>query len=172
MSRIFRAAQDFTMRALPLAASVAVAGLFAASGAASVEVIGSNVYMEYRNGTPKDGSGGPTPTSTIAQYSAAGRLPGTSSVIGHHDGLRYNAPTGMPPLECPHWPDLVHAKRRQQSQPGADHTGNAGEVRSLRNGPGKQRRQRGWRCMGPACLGWQASAAARSDPLPTAYPAQ
>ena len=110
------------MRALPLAASVAVAGLFAASavsasaapiaapgysvsvfaptlagtsGADSVEVIGGNVYVGYSNRTPKDGSGGPTATSTIAEYSAAGLLLGTTSVIGHNDGLRYNAATGQ-----------------------------------------------------------------------------
>lgn len=110
------------MRALPLAASVAVAGLFAASavsasaapiaapgysvsvfaptlagtsGADSVEVIGGDVYVGYSNGTPKDGSGGPTATSTIAEYSAAGLLLGTTSVIGHNDGLRYNAATGQ-----------------------------------------------------------------------------
>jgi len=110
------------MRPLSLASSFAVAGLLAAGatsasaapvaasgysvsvfapklagtkGADSVEVIGGNVYVGYSNGTPKDGSGGPSATSTIAEYSASGALLATTTVVGHTDGLRYNAATGQ-----------------------------------------------------------------------------
>jgi hypothetical protein len=64
-----------------------------ASAPDSVAVANGDVYVGYGNGGNADGSGGAT--STIAQYNANGQLLGTTTVVGHNDGLKYNAATGQ-----------------------------------------------------------------------------
>jgi hypothetical protein len=68
------------------------AGPAGTSGADSVVVVGSSVYVGYSNGTPKDGSGG---NSTIVQYSSLGTIVNSTTVAGHTDGLRYDPTSGM-----------------------------------------------------------------------------
>jgi hypothetical protein len=59
----------------------------------SIAVVGHNVFVGYGNGGNPDGSGGAI--STIAEYSSAGALLGQTTVVGHNDGLRYDANTGQ-----------------------------------------------------------------------------
>jgi hypothetical protein len=68
------------------------AGPAGTSGADSVVVVGSSVYVGYSNGTPKDGSAG---VSTIVQYSNAGIFVNSTTAAGHTDGLRYDPTSGL-----------------------------------------------------------------------------
>jgi hypothetical protein len=58
-----------------------------------VRYVGSNVWIEWQNGSAKDCS--TTKTSTIAEYTTAGKLLKTWSVIGHADGMRWNPTTQL-----------------------------------------------------------------------------
>ena len=58
----------------------------------SIAVVGSHVFIGYGNGGAPDGSGGAA--STIAEYSTSGTLLNQTSVMGHNDGLRYDAASG------------------------------------------------------------------------------
>ncbi len=58
----------------------------------SIAVVANDVYVGYGNGGNPDGSGGAV--STIAEYSSSGALLGTTSVVGHNDGLRYDPADG------------------------------------------------------------------------------
>jgi hypothetical protein len=62
------------------------------SGADSVEVVGNNVFVGYSNGTAKDGTDGKT--STIVEYTRTGAFVNSTTVVGHTDGLRFDATTG------------------------------------------------------------------------------
>jgi hypothetical protein len=73
--------------------SVFAPSLAGTSAADSVEVIGNDVYVGYGNGGAPDGSGGAV--STIAEYNSSGQLLNTTTVVGHNDGLRYDASTGQ-----------------------------------------------------------------------------
>ena len=82
--------------AAPVAAPGYSVSLFAAGPAGtskvdSVEVVGNKVYVGYGNGGAPDGSGGAI--STIAEFSSAGQLLNSTSIVGHNDGLRYDAAT-------------------------------------------------------------------------------
>ena len=52
----------------------------------------SNIFVGYGNGGNADGSGGAM--STIVKYKMDGTVVKTYTVVGHNDGLRYNAQTG------------------------------------------------------------------------------
>jgi hypothetical protein len=58
-------------------------------------VIGNDVYVGYSKGTPKDGTGCPTAVSTIVRYSNTGQILGSTTVVGHNDGLRFDAATNQ-----------------------------------------------------------------------------
>ena len=84
-------------RAEPMTASGYTLTPFATAPAGSsapdsVAVVGNDVYVGFGNGGNPDGSGGAV--STIAEYNRTGGLLGTTSVVGHNDGLRYDAATG------------------------------------------------------------------------------
>jgi hypothetical protein len=68
------------------------AGPAGTSGADSVVVVGSSVYVGYSNGTPKDGTAG---FSTIVQYSSTGTFMNSTTVAGHTDGLRFAPTSGL-----------------------------------------------------------------------------
>jgi hypothetical protein len=68
------------------------AGPLAGSSAPdSITKAGRNIFVGYGNGGAPDGSGGAM--STIAEYGPTGALVGTLTLIGHNDGLRYDAAT-------------------------------------------------------------------------------
>src|SRR5271166_3869621 len=80
----------------PVAANGYSISLFASgptgtSAADSVMVIGNDVYVGYGNGGAPDGSGGAV--STIVEFSRSGQLLNSTTVVGHNDGLRYDAAT-------------------------------------------------------------------------------
>jgi len=56
-----------------------------------IQVVGSKVWIGWQNLSAKDGS--TTVTSTIAEYTTAGKLLKTWSVIGHADGLHMDPAT-------------------------------------------------------------------------------
>ncbi|HEX4179705.1 MAG TPA: PEPxxWA-CTERM sorting domain-containing protein [Caulobacteraceae bacterium] len=72
--------------------SVFAGPLAGSSAPDSITSIGSDVFVGYGNGGAPDGSGGAT--STIAEYTNKGALLGQITVVGHNDGLRYDAQTG------------------------------------------------------------------------------
>jgi hypothetical protein len=72
--------------------SVFATPLAGSSAPDSIAVVGSHVFIGYGNGGAPDGSGGAM--STIAEYSAGGALLGQTTIVGHNDGLRYDAATG------------------------------------------------------------------------------
>ena len=72
--------------------SLFAAGPTGTSNVDSVEVIGNDVYVGYGNGGAPDGSGGAM--STIVEFSRTGQNLGSTTVVGHNDGLRYDATTG------------------------------------------------------------------------------
>jgi hypothetical protein len=82
----------------PVAASGYSISLFAAgpagtSAADSVLTIGNDVYVGFGNGGKPDGSGGAV--STIVEFSRSGHVLASTTVVGHNDGLRYDAATGQ-----------------------------------------------------------------------------
>ena len=84
--------------AQPSAAPGYTLGVFAgplAGGSApdSIAVVGRDVFVGYGNGGDPGGADGAT--STIAEYDRSGGLLATLSVVGHNDGLRYDAMTGQ-----------------------------------------------------------------------------
>jgi hypothetical protein len=58
-----------------------------------IQVIGSKVWIGWQNQSAKDGS--TNVTSTIAEYTTAGKLLKTWSVIGHADGLHMDPATNV-----------------------------------------------------------------------------
>jgi hypothetical protein len=58
-----------------------------------IQVIGGDVWIGWQNQSAKDGS--TQVTSTIAEYTTAGKKLKTWSVIGHADGLHMNPTTNM-----------------------------------------------------------------------------
>ena len=85
-----------TAHADPVAASGYSVSLFAAgpagtSAADLVLVVGNDVYVGYGNGGNPDGSGGAV--SNIVEFGRSGQVLGSTTVIGHNDGLRYDAAT-------------------------------------------------------------------------------
>ncbi|HEX4259899.1 MAG TPA: hypothetical protein VHY76_02250, partial [Acetobacteraceae bacterium] len=86
-----------TAQAAPVAATGYTVNTFAtapvgSSAPDSIAVVGGNVYVGYGNGGDPTGAGGAA--STIAEYNTSGTLLGSTSVVGHNDGLRYNPGTG------------------------------------------------------------------------------
>jgi hypothetical protein len=75
------------------ALSVFAGPLAGSSAPDSIAVVGRDVFVGYGNGGAPDGSGGAM--STIAEYGPAGALLGTITVVGHNDGLRYDAQSGQ-----------------------------------------------------------------------------
>jgi hypothetical protein len=73
--------------------SVFAGPLSGSSAPDSITTAGNDVFVGYGNGGAPDGSGGAT--STIAEYSKGGALLGTLTVVGHNDGLKYDAATGQ-----------------------------------------------------------------------------
>jgi hypothetical protein len=73
--------------------SVFAAPLAGSSAPDSIAVAGQDVFIGYGDGGAPDGSGGAM--STIAEYSNSGTLINTITVVGHNDGLRYNAAAGQ-----------------------------------------------------------------------------
>ena len=80
------------MAASGYSVSLFAAGPIGTSKVDSVEVIGNDVYVGYGNGGAPDGSGGAM--STIVEFSRTGQDLGSTTVVGHNDGLRYDAATG------------------------------------------------------------------------------
>src|SRR5258708_5751598 len=73
--------------------SVFAGPLAGSSAPDSIAVVGGDVFVGYGNGGAADGSGGAM--STIAEYNSAGAFLGSTTVVGHNDGLRFNAQTGQ-----------------------------------------------------------------------------
>jgi len=73
--------------------SIFASPLAGSSAPDSIAVVGSDVFVGYGNGGAPDGSAGAI--STIAEYSVSGALLGQTTVVGHNDGLRYDAQTGQ-----------------------------------------------------------------------------
>jgi hypothetical protein len=64
----------------------------------SISVAGSDVFIGWQNTTAKDGTD--TKTSTITQYTTAGKLVHSWSVTGHNDGLRFDPSTHLLWVMC------------------------------------------------------------------------
>jgi hypothetical protein len=58
-----------------------------------IQVVGGHVWIGWQNSSAKDGS--TTKPSTITEYTTAGKLLKSWSVIGHADGLHMDPATGM-----------------------------------------------------------------------------
>src|SRR5580700_1926572 len=58
-----------------------------------IQVEGGHVWIGWQNSSAKDGS--TTKPSTITEYTTAGKLLKSWSVIGHADGLHMDPATGM-----------------------------------------------------------------------------
>lgn len=63
------------------------------TGADSITSVGTNFFVGYGDHHLPDGSDGLS--STIIEYSGSGAVLGSTTVIGHNDGLRYNSATGQ-----------------------------------------------------------------------------
>jgi hypothetical protein len=64
----------------------------------NILVSGANVFVGWQNITAKDGSD--TKTSTIGQYTSAGKLVKSWSVRGHTDGMRIDPSSGLLWVMC------------------------------------------------------------------------
>jgi len=100
--KVVLAALFCTAGGAAMAAPVAVSGYtltpFATAPAGSsapdsITIVGNDVYVGYGNGGDPTGAGGAV--STIAEYSLGGTLLNSTSVVGHNDGLRYDATSGQ-----------------------------------------------------------------------------
>lgn len=84
-------------QAAPTAASGFSVSVFAtapsgSSAPDSISVVGNNIYVGYGNNGDPTGAGGAA--STIAEYNTSGALLNSTTVVGHNDGLRYDAASG------------------------------------------------------------------------------
>ena len=62
------------------------------TGADSITSVGNDFFVGYGDHHMPDGSDGLS--STIVEYSLSGSVVGSTTVLGHNDGLRYDAATG------------------------------------------------------------------------------
>lgn len=63
------------------------------TGADSITAVGNDFFVGYGDHHAPDGSDGLS--STIVEYSLTGSVLGSTTVLGHNDGLRYNTATGQ-----------------------------------------------------------------------------